>query len=236
MISFLVFRTAVNSEDGKSWFRLSGATGYSPILIGFVPGASDGYENTHDGIFVNDGASIEFYSFIDSDRYEIQGRSELQPNQFIPVQLGFEVINPGDYTISMVLDYVDPAFDIILEDALLTTMTDLRTGDYTFNVASPVEDNSRFILHYNYNSVLSSEEFSDDVNYISSFFYNNQLVTKVNSDTLPNEIQVFDIAGKQILKSNFKEILNVPKISSGIYIIKYSLQDSTVISKKVIKI
>ncbi len=229
------FRTAVNPEDGKSWFRLSGVIGYSPILIGFVPGASDGYENTHDGIFVNDGASIEFYSFIDSDKYEIQGRSELQPNQFISVPLGFEVINSGDYTISMVLDYVDPSFDISLEDTLLTTMTDLRTGDYTFNVASPIEDNSRFILHYNYNSVLSSEEFSDDVNNINSFFSNNQLVTKVNADVIPNKIQVFDLAGKQILKSNFKEILNVPKISSGIYIIKYSLQDSSTISKKVIK-
>ena len=135
----------------------------------------------------------------------------------------------------MVLDYVDPSFDISLEDTLLTTMTDLRTGDYTFNVASPIEDNSRFILHYNYNSVLSSEEFSDDVNNINSFFSNNQLVTKVNADVIPNKIQVFDLAGKQILKSNFKEILNVPKISSGIYIIKYSLQDSSTISKKVIK-
>lgn len=229
------FRNANNPDDGKSWFRLSGTTGYSPILIGFVPGATDGYENTHDGIFVNDGASIEFYSFIDSDRYEIQGRSELQPDQFIAIQLGFEVVNPGDYTILKVLDYIDPTFDILLEDTLLTTMTDLRTGDYTFNVPSAIEDNSRFILHYNYNSVLSSEEFSDDSNYINSFFSNNHLVTKVNTNSPPREIQVFDIAGKQILKSNFKEILNVPEISSGIYIIKYSLQDSSIISKKVIK-
>ena len=229
------FRTVVNPDDGKSWFRLSGATGYSPILIGFIPSASDGYENTHDGIFVNDGASIEFYSFIDSDRYEIQGRSELQPDQIISVHLGFKVINPGDYTIIKFLDYVDPTFDILLEDTFLSTMTNLRTGDYTFNVASPIEDNSRFILHYNYSSVLSSEEFLDDSNYINSFFSNNQLVTKVNSDSLPREIQIFDLAGKQILKSNFKEILNVPKISSGIYIIKYSLPDSSTISKKVIK-
>ena len=226
---------ADNPDDGKSWFRLSGATGYSPILIGFVPGATDGYENTHDGISVNDGAAIEFYSFIDSDKYEIQGRSEFQPNQFISVHLGFEVINPGDYTILKVLDYVDPTFDIILEDTLLSAMTDLRTGDYTFNVASPIEDNSRFILHYNYNSVLSSEGFLDDSNYINSFFSNSQLVSKVNADSLPIEIQVFDLAGKQILKSYFKEILNVPKISSGIYIIKYSLPDSSTISKKVIK-
>ncbi len=229
------FRMADNPDDGKSWFRLSGATGYSPILIGFVPGATDGYENTHDAVFVNDGASIEFYSFIDSDRYEIQGRSELQPNQFISIQLGFEVVNSGDYTILKVLDYIDPTFDILLEDTLLTTMTDLRTEDYTFNVPSPIEDNSRFILHYDYNSVLSSEEFLDNSNYINSFFLNNQLVSKVNDAAVPNEIQVFDLAGKQILKTNFKEIINVPKISSGIYIIMYSLYDSSTISKKVIK-
>ncbi len=148
------FRTADNPDDGKSWFRLSGTTGYSPILIGFVPGATDEYENTHDGVFVNEGASIEFYSFIDSDKYEIQGRSVLQPNQFISVPLGYEVISAGNYTISMVLNYIDPSFDIILEDTVSNTFTDLRLGDYTFNVSSPIEENDRFIMHYNYNGTL----------------------------------------------------------------------------------
>ncbi len=77
------FRSSFNPDDGKSWFRLSGSTGYSPILIGFVPGATDGFEDTFDGIFVNEGASVEFYSLIGSDKYSIQGRAELQPNQLI---------------------------------------------------------------------------------------------------------------------------------------------------------
>ena len=38
------FRSSGNPDDGKSWFRLTGPTNvYSPILIGFIPEATDGY-------------------------------------------------------------------------------------------------------------------------------------------------------------------------------------------------
>ena len=88
----------------------------------------------------------------------------------IQVPIGFQVITAGDYTISNVSDYIDTSFEILLEDTLLNTMTDLRTLDYTFNVASPTEDNSRFIMHYNYNSTLGVDENEITSNNISSFF------------------------------------------------------------------
>lgn len=229
------FRIADNPDDGKSWFRLSGSNGYSPILIGFVPGATDGYENTHDGIFVNEGASIEFYSFIDSDKYEIQGRSILEPNQVISVPLGYQVISAGNYTISMVLNYIDPLFDIILEDTVSNTTTDLRLGDYTFNVESPIEENDRFIMHYNYNGTLGFEENNESSIHITSFFINNDLHTILPKDLTPNEIKLFDLTGKQILKSNYSEVISLNNLSTGIYLVKYSFENSNTVTKKVIK-
>ena len=228
-------RSSENIDEGKSWFRLSGSTGYSPILVGFVPGATDGYENDYDAEFVNEGASIELYSFIEENKYEVQGRSELQVNQLTQVPLGYQVTTAGDYTISMVLDYIDTSFEILLEDTLLNTMTDLRVIDYTFNVASPTEDDNRFVLHYNYSETLSSDEFVEASHTVISFFIDNELVTKINSDELPNTIQLFDITGKEILNTNYKERMVTTNLSSGIYIAKYSFQDSRTITKKVIK-
>ncbi len=229
------FRSSSNPDDGKSWFRLTGSNGYSPILIGFVPGATNGYENTHDGIFVNEGASIEFYSFINSDKYEIQGREELQPNQSVQVQLGFQVTTAGDYTISRVLDYIPSEFEILLEDTLENTMTDLRTSDYTFYLSSPTEDNNRFIMHYNYGSILSLNDLVDDSKQVRSYFQGNDLITKANLGQEIKTIQVYDLTGKELLRSSYTENLNARNLSSGIYIVNYSLADSRIITKKVVK-
>lgn len=232
------YRSSASSNNGKSWFRLSGSMGYSPILIGFIPGATDNYETTYDGQFINEGSTIEFYSFInesDNIKLDIQGRTELQPDQLIQVPLGFEVLSAGDYTISMVLDYIDSAFDIILEDTLENTMTDLRTSDYTFNIASPIEDNDRFILHYNYAETLNNEKFVEDLNNLKSFFSNNELVTKINNDIQPISVQLFDIFGKEIMNVAYNERIITNNLSTGIYIVKYRIEGSSPISKKILK-
>ncbi|MBT8384477.1 MAG: T9SS type A sorting domain-containing protein, partial [Bacteroidia bacterium] len=230
------FRSSENPDEGKSWFRLTGPTNvYSPILIGFLPEATDDYESIYDGEFINEGASLEFYSFISDNKFSIQGRSELQPNQSVEVPIGFQVITAGDYTISNVLDYIDASFDILLEDTFLNTMTDLRTSSYTFNISSPVEDNDRFILHYNYSETLSNEEFSSELNSIKSYFLNNELYSIADERFIPERIQLFDISGREVLNTNFSERIKTGNLANGIYIVKYSIQNSRIIAKKVIK-
>ena len=228
-------KSTTNTDDNKSWFRLTGTMGYSPILVGFVPGATDGYESEYDAEFMNEGASIEFYSLIEDGKYDVQGRSELQPYQSVQVPLGFQVTTGGDYTISKVLEYIDPAFEILLEDTLENTMTDLKALDYTFNVSGATEDNARFILHYIYSETLSSKDFIEDSDNLSSFFSGNQLITNIKNDELPIVIQLFDISGKEILNSSFSKTIQTQKLSSGLYIVKYSFQKSTVITKKIFK-
>ncbi len=229
------FKDSENPDEGKSWFRLSGSMGYSPILIGFVPEATDGYEDCYDGEFLNEGALIEFYSFCDSYKLEIQGRSVLQSDQIIEVPLGYQVLTAGDYTISMILDYIDTSFEILLEDTLENTITNLRTSDYTFNVVSATEDNSRFILRYNYSQTLGNEEFVEDLNNINSFFLNDELKTNVNIQNSPLTIQLFNMSGKEILNTTFHETLQTKNLSTGIYVVKYGFEDSKIVSKKVIK-
>ncbi len=228
------YRIDENEDDGKSWFRMSGSMGYSPILIGFIPGATDEYESMYDATFIGEGASIEFYSLLNTNKLEIQGRSVLEENQKIEIPLGFEVTSAGDYTVSIVMEYIDPTFEILLEDKLLDITTDLRLSDYTFNVPSPIEDHNRFTLHYNYDAQLSIGDFEANSESIRSFFLNNDLMTNV-SVLEPQTIQVFDVLGKEVINSNFKKRISVQNIESGLYIVKYIFEDSKTVSKKVIK-
>ena len=201
-------RTSDNPDYGKSWFRFSGSMGYSPILIGFLPGATDFYEDTYDGIFINEGSQVEFYSYCEAYKLEVQGRSELQISQQIQVPLGYQVVQAGDYTISIVLEYIDSNFEILLEDTLEDTMTDLRSLDYTFSVASATEDNNRFILHYNFNAdqVLELDEFTNVSNSLSSYFSNDKLFTTVNTSTNePKRVQLYDILGNEVLNVAFNK-------------------------------
>lgn len=226
---------SVSSDDGKSWLRLSGSMGYSPILIGFIPGATDGYESNYDGEFVNEGASLEFYSYCDTYKLVTQGRTELQPLQIISVPLGFQTTAAGDYTISIVMEYIDPSFDILLEDTTKNTFTDLRVANYSFNLITATEDNDRFVIHYNYRETLASEDFVEVSNSIKPWFLYNELNTEIVSEVFPSSVRLFDVGGKELLHTSYKEKIQTYGLSSGIYVVKYGFEDSKIISKKVIK-
>ncbi len=228
-------RSNDNEDDGKSWFRLSGSMGYSPILIGFIPGATDDYESMFDATFISEGSSIEFYSLLDPNKLEIQGRSELQENQDIEIPLGYQVVSAGDYTVSIVLEYIDPNFNILLEDKLLDIITDLRQSNYTFNVPSPIEDHNRFVVHYNYAAQLAVDDSVIDQNEVHTYFLNDQLLTNVNNNAQPSTIELFDILGKEVINVKFKKKISTQNIETGIYIVKYNFEDSKTVSKKVIK-
>ncbi len=229
-------RSDENADDGKSWFRLSGSMGYSPILLGFIPGATDGYESMYDATFISEGATVEFYSLMGPGKYEIQGRSELcpenKPKEEIP--LGFEVTSAGDYTIHIVLEYIDPMFEILLEDKLLNVTTDLRQTDYTFNVPTPIEDHDRFVLHYDYNASLETNDLESNINEIHTYFVGDHLVT--NSGNLdPKSIQLFDVVGKEVINVRYNKKLSTKGIGNGLYVVKYSYENSKSLTKKVIK-
>ena len=224
----------INKDEGKSWLKLSNSSGYSPVLIGFIPGATNDYESTYDGVFINHEATIKLYSLIDNNKYVIQGRSILEENNDNEIPLGFQVNSAGNYSISIMLEYIDGNFDILLEDKLLGITSDLRTTDYNFNISSAVEDNDRFVLHYVSKTLLSTNEVESH-NSIRSFFLNNELRTTLANGINPETIQLWDVLGKTILKTSYSNKIRTENILPGVYIIKYAYNDSNVIMKKIIK-
>ena len=229
------FRNSSNPDEGKSWFKLSGDSGFSSILIGFIPGATDGYESEYDGEFVNEGSAIEFYSFIGANKYAIQGKPELEDEINEEVPLGIEVVAAGTYTFSIFQEYISTDFDIILDDTQENIQTNLRLSDYSFVLASPAEINDRFILRYNYNQTLSIDDINIPSEQIRTFFEGNDLVSFTSSSNKPASLDIFDINGKKISSSKFTERVNTNSISTGLYLVKYYFENSSSLTKKVIK-
>ncbi len=226
---------ADNLNQGRSWFRLSGNNKYSSMLIGFLEGATDGFDTAYDSELVDEGPKLKLYSFIEDTKYDIQGLPQLADNNDYALNLGIEVTSAGSYTISIDQEYIDTNFDIILDDMELGIQTDLRVFDYTFNLPSATVNNERFILRYNFRNTLGLEDQSIDENQLKVYFDNDLLLTLTKSDNKPSFMSMYDLNGNLILLQDFSKKVITKNLNPGLYIVTYTFKDSQKIVKKVLK-
>lgn len=149
-----------NPNTNKIWLQLNNGVSGNSQLLGFLPESSNSYNSFYDGRFLNQDSAIQFYSVLENYKLAIQGREELTVNSDA-IPLGYKVTSSGDYTIEITQEFISTNFEIILEDTLTSVFTNLRTGSYEFNVPNAIEDNTRFILHFNYvdPTVIASFEY-----------------------------------------------------------------------------
>jgi hypothetical protein len=231
--SALFFKTKRIAEKSRVWLNLTNTTGaFSQALVGFVDGATNGFDNGVDGKYIND-SPIALTSNINNEEFSIQGRPAFVPSDV--VELNFKTDVAGDFNIA--IDHVDGLFsgnqDIYLVDSKTGTETNLKTSSYTFTAAAEV-DNTRFSLKFQKTLSLDAQAFNDN----SVIVYKNGGVIYVNSGAkMMNNIKVFDIQGRLVaernnVKANTTSIQNL-KASNQVLIVKVTTDDNQVISKKV---
>lgn len=222
-----------SDTDGRISLRLAGQGFFATQLLGFLPEATDGYDDAFDGAFINEGANIEFYSLLAGQKYSIQAFSELITTDKT-VDLGYEVINPGTYTISIDAEFINPNFDIILEDATLGTFTDLRLLNYAFDVVTAAEENNRFYLHFNYLTPLTIDDNLKKKTTLSTYFTNDVLHIQTQETSFTN-VKLFDISGKKVVDTIYDDTISTKGLSKGIYILQLEDNTGKLITKKIIK-
>jgi hypothetical protein len=208
------------------------AGAFSQVLVGYVDGATNGFDNGIDGKYIND-SPIALTSNINNEEYTIQGRPRFDASDV--VALNFKTDVAGDFTIA--IDHVDGLFsgtqDIYLVDSKTGSETNLKTSSYTFTAAAAV-DNTRFSLKFQKTLSLDPQELNDN----SVIVYKNGGVIYVNSGAKTiNNIKVFDILGRVVternnVKANTASIQNL-RASNQVLIVKVTTDDNQVISKKV---
>ena len=191
------------NDKSRIWLDISSANGFfGQQMIAYMNGATTGIDNAIDGRFFND-IQTAFTSIIGNEEFSIQGRP-LPFNANDVVALGFKSDVATTYTIS--LNHFDGLFsdgqDIYLRDTTNGTVTNLKTGNYTFTTLVGVF-NSRFELLYQ-NSLLSN-------NVVPAFNANLVLIYHQKSDLVINtgvatmsSIKIFNVKGSLLF--NKKEI------------------------------
>ncbi|MCP4883792.1 MAG: choice-of-anchor D domain-containing protein, partial [Flavobacteriales bacterium] len=237
---------AGNSDDqiaDKLWLRLKLGTEKTDILVGFMDGATDGYDKYYDAIgnLYDSGISLiekqtKFYSTIGADKFMIQELGAYGAGR--TVGLGFDTKKTGWFKMS--INKKQGAMndsEIILVDTYLNIKHDLNKSDYEFEATKKGEFTDRFRLEFvNRNADLGDKELIDE----GLFSVVNDFdMMKVNSGKLVNEIRVYDLLGRMIIQGTPGERsfeLNTSSVRTGtIMLIEAKLEDGSMINTKSVK-
>lgn len=223
-------------EKHRIWLNMTNTGGaFKQLLIGYVKGATNGYDSNFDGLSLNANAFIDFYSVNLGSNLVIQGRALPFTNSDV-VPLGYRTIIAGEFTISIdEADGILTNHPVYLEDKLNNTINDLRQGGYTFTTETGIFNN-RFVLRYT-NNALAAYDF-EVVNDAVSIGIKNQIMTINSTVENINKIFIYDFFGKQI--SNRENIRDTQLIIQDlpstyqILLVKVFLENGKFFTKKVL--
>lgn len=226
--------TSMAETRHRIWLNLISTSGtFNQILVGYIDGATIGWDRAFDGVRFNDNSSTAFYSVIEDKALVIQGRpTPFSENDLIP--LGFK--SSLNETFSLRLDHFDDLFenqDIYLEDHLLNTVHNLKDNPYNFYSEAGTY-NERFVLRYTNSSLGTGEFENNDV--VVAMIRQKNLSVKA-SDNI-KAISIHDVAGKLIESQEFAKGSKTYQgnffYATGIYLITVTLESGLVTTKKLI--
>lgn len=229
-------KTSKSTETNRLWLNMTNEDGlFKQMLIGYVEGATNEFENRYDGVSFDGNPYLDFYSVGNGNKYVIQGRA-LPFTDTDMVSLGYRSSVEGKFTIS--IDQVEGDLsnqDIYLEDKTTGKIHDLRSSNYTFTTAIGTFTD-RFVLRYT-NKTLGIGDIENPDN--SILVSVKDKVVKVTS-TKENikQVTLFDVSGKQLYSKNKVgatelQLQNLP-IGNQVLLVNITLENGYVTAKKII--
>jgi len=188
-------------EKSRIWLDLSNEGGaFKQLLVGYIDGATNDYDNFYDGVSYNGNSFVDFYSLNNAKSLTIQGRGlPFDPTDQVP--LGYKTTIAGKFTIG--IDAVDGVLKdqpIYLEDKLTGKTQDLKSGDYSFTTAIGTFKD-RFVLRYTYTAKLDTKDIEANDTGVIVSVKNSQI--KVNSfDENIVAVKVYDLKGSLVYEKD----------------------------------
>lgn len=134
-----------NEIKSRYWLTVNNATNYKSTLIGFATDATLGFDNSYDAPKVPSESSLDIWSYIKNDRYEIHGLPEnIIANQRIPI--GVSVPSAGTYDLKIAATDGVNDKPITLLDSKEGIYHDLKQGAYQFIADDKGQIVDRFYL------------------------------------------------------------------------------------------
>jgi hypothetical protein len=236
------FRTssAAAVEKHRAWLNLTNTGGaFKQLLIGYITGATNSWDNNFDALSLDAHPYIDFYSVNNNRKLVIQGRAlPFTVSDTIP--LGYRSALQGEFTIA--IDHTDGNLSnqtIYLQDNVTKKVHNLTTGGYTFTTEIGVFQ-TRFVLRYTDPTVtLGNEEFTNSERNISVSVKDKNIKLQSFSDSENLEgVSVYDVGGKLLYDKkgiDNKEWL-ITNLRSGpqVLLLQITLDNGKTVARKVI--
>ena len=229
---FFKGRTSLTTRD-RVWLNLTRENELSQTLIGFFDKATDGIDGKYDGLRLEGGKNISFYSVIDGKHYGIQGKSPLKDRETI--SLGFTSTVAGNFTIGIEkFEGNLQKAKLILHDKVLKKKHNLKKSSYTFSIGLPGTFNERFELLINPKQLNDNKETDEKVK-----IFLTKKVIHITSKEKIDQVKILNLYGhvlynKKAKGNHIKVTLNKLK-NTNMYIVKLLLQSGKIITKKIIE-
>lgn len=224
-------------EKHRAWLNISSTEGaFKQILVGYMDGATNGYDTFLDGSTFNANRYLDFYSICEENNLVIQARG-LPFNNQDEIVLGYKTTINGKYTIE--IDEVDGVLkeqEIFLVDKLSNIVHNLKHSPYVFSTEKGTF-NDRFVLRYS-DKTLGLNDFETTLGNQILVSNKNQEISITSFSGSIDKAMLFDVRGRMIYqrtKVDSKELKISNLVSSQqVLFVKVVLQDGKSNVKKII--
>jgi uncharacterized delta-60 repeat protein len=223
-------------ERHRIWLNLENKRNvFKQILIGYIPEATNWYDEDYDAESFNGNQYADFYSIVENKNLAIQGRALPFATTDI-VRLGYQTTIADEFTIS--IDKSDGELihqSIYIEDKTTGFVHDLRKSNYTFTTASGTFAD-RFIVRYTAKT-LAIDDFENRKKEIL-VSVKNKVITITTSKQNIREVAVFSVSGKLLYykKKIGNTQLQIQNIAPGeqVLLVKVILENEDTSTSKIV--
>jgi hypothetical protein len=228
-------QTSPAIEKHRFWVHIANATGaYDEMLVGYVSGATNGFDNLYDGKTFPAGNVVGIYSVLGDNNLSIQGRA-LPFNQTDVIPLGYNTTVAGTFTIGLeAFDGLFDGQDIYLVDKTDNSYHNLKDGDFTFTAATGSVD-TRFELRFT-NGTLGIGQHDPAATGVRIILSGKRVSVDAGAENIQS-VTVYDLTGKLVyMKKNIGDTtfdsadLN---LATQVLIVKATLQNGATVAQKV---
>lgn len=210
--------------------------GFIRTALGFLNGASNGYDRGGDAQSTSDTAPFSFYHILEgSDKEFSMSIAPFDENRFYPV--GFRCNANATFKLKAVkfLNF-NQAENVYLFDTQTGLYHDIKNSEYQLTLPSGVY-NTRFKITFRQESLTVKKDISS----LFNVFQNNDksMLTITNPSSIAlKSVEVYDISGKVMLSkqglgSDANYEFNTAPLAQGIYIVKLITGANQELVKKV---
>lgn len=224
-------KSADSAQTDRYWLNMVSPTNViSNIAVVYFDGGTATFSEDDSPSL---GGSDELYSVVDSEKININGRSQFSAEDIVP--LGTRHFTSGEYRIELagkegVFASIQP---IYLKDKVTGIITNLSESHYTFE-AEAGESTNRFEIAYKPGGVLATDNTVKE----SVVVYRDKNDFHVKSDHRKiTGLQLFDSSGRLIFSSkpsSADAVIDGRALSEGVYILKIE-RGSEVLSRKILR-